>query len=113
VTRFAFVEAELWVADVTYAPTVQGWLYLPCLTDVFSRMTLGWSTRTACSRACSDRLAVRARSRLDLRSSRGRWLRWGEACADGAPRASETETTRAPSPARRVISGRDLLELCD
>ena len=24
-------------------PTVQGWLYLACVTDVFSRMVLGWS----------------------------------------------------------------------
>ena len=34
---------QLWVADVTYVPTVQGWLYLACVTDVFSRMALGWS----------------------------------------------------------------------
>jgi putative transposase len=34
---------QLWVADVTYVPTVQGWLYLACVTDVFSRMVLGWS----------------------------------------------------------------------
>jgi putative transposase len=34
---------QLWVADVTYVPTVQGWLYLACVTDVFSRMIIGWS----------------------------------------------------------------------
>ncbi len=34
---------QLWVADVTYVPTVQGWLYLACVTDVFSRLVLGWS----------------------------------------------------------------------
>jgi len=34
---------QLWVADVTYVPTVQGWLYLACVTDVFRRMVLGWS----------------------------------------------------------------------
>ena len=33
---------QLWVADVTYVPTVQGWLYLACVTDVFSRLILGW-----------------------------------------------------------------------
>ena len=31
---------QLWVADVTYVPTVQGWLYLACVTDVFSRMII-------------------------------------------------------------------------
>jgi putative transposase len=34
---------QLWVADVTYVPTVQGWLYLACVTDVFSRLVVGWS----------------------------------------------------------------------
>jgi putative transposase len=34
---------QLWVADVTYVPTIQGWLYLACVTDVFSRMVIGWS----------------------------------------------------------------------
>ncbi len=34
---------QLWVADVTSVLTVQGWLYLACVTDVFSRMVIGWS----------------------------------------------------------------------
>lgn len=34
---------QLWVADVTQLPTVSGWLYLACVTDVFSRMIIGWS----------------------------------------------------------------------
>ncbi len=33
---------QLWVADV-YVPTVEGWLYLACVTDVFSRLIVGWS----------------------------------------------------------------------
>jgi len=28
---------------VTYVPTVQGTLYLACVTDVYSRMVIGWS----------------------------------------------------------------------
>jgi len=34
---------QLWVADVTYVPTVKGWLCLACVTDVFSRLIVGWS----------------------------------------------------------------------
>ncbi len=34
---------QLWVADVTCVPTVQGWPYLGCVTDVFSRLEIGWS----------------------------------------------------------------------
>ena len=32
-----------WSDPYTYVPTVQGWLYLACVTDVYSRMILGWS----------------------------------------------------------------------
>jgi len=35
--------SQLWVADVTYVPTIEGWLYLACVTDVFSRLIVGWS----------------------------------------------------------------------
>ena len=30
-------------ADMTYVPTVQGWLFLACVTDLSSRRVLGWS----------------------------------------------------------------------
>jgi putative transposase len=32
-----------WVADITYIPTGQGWLYLACVEDCFSRKIVGWS----------------------------------------------------------------------
>jgi putative transposase len=34
---------ELWVTDVTYIPTDEGWLYLCSILDVWSRRLLGWS----------------------------------------------------------------------
>jgi putative transposase len=34
---------ELWVADVTYVPTLAGWLYLAVVLDVYSRRVVGWS----------------------------------------------------------------------
>jgi putative transposase len=37
---------QKWVADVTYVPTVAGWLYLATVLDVFSRRILGWSMDT-------------------------------------------------------------------
>ena len=33
---------ELWVADMTYIPTWQGFTYLAVVTDVFSRRVVGW-----------------------------------------------------------------------
>jgi transposase InsO family protein len=34
---------EVWVADITYIPTTQGWLYLAAIMDLYSRLILGWS----------------------------------------------------------------------
>ena len=34
---------QLWVADMTYIPTWQGFVYLAALTDVFSRKVVGWA----------------------------------------------------------------------
>ena len=35
---------QLWIADITYVPTVsQGFLYLAVILDVFSRRVVGWS----------------------------------------------------------------------
>ena len=32
-----------WVADITYVPTGEGWLYLAAVLDVYSRRIVGWS----------------------------------------------------------------------
>ena len=34
---------ELWVADFTYVPTGEGWIYLAFVLDVYSRKIVGWS----------------------------------------------------------------------
>jgi putative transposase len=34
---------ERWVADITYIPTREGWLYLAVVEDLYSRMVVGWS----------------------------------------------------------------------
>jgi putative transposase len=53
-----------WVTDVTYVWTLEGWLYLAAIIDLFSRRVVGWATRetndrglalTALSRAMSVR----------------------------------------------------------
>jgi putative transposase len=33
----------LWVADITYLRTWEGWLYLCAVQDAFSRRIVGWS----------------------------------------------------------------------
>ena len=34
---------EVWVADITYIPTAEGWLYLAAIMDLYSRQIIGWS----------------------------------------------------------------------
>ncbi len=34
---------ELWVTDITYIRTHEGWLYLAVILDLFSRRVIGWS----------------------------------------------------------------------
>jgi len=38
----------VWISDITYVPTLEGWLYLAVILDLFSRQVVGW--------AMSDRL---------------------------------------------------------
>jgi transposase InsO family protein len=34
---------QVWVGDITYLPTREGWLYLAAVVDLFSRNVVGWS----------------------------------------------------------------------
>ena len=34
---------QKWVTDITYLPTLQGWVYLATVLDLFSRKIVGWS----------------------------------------------------------------------
>jgi transposase InsO family protein len=36
----------LWVADITYLRTGEGWLYLAAVQDAYSRLIVGWSMAT-------------------------------------------------------------------
>ncbi len=34
---------QRWVADITYVPTSEGWLYLSIIMDLYSRKVIGWA----------------------------------------------------------------------
>ena len=34
---------EVWVADITYVRTAEGWLFVAAVMDLYSRQILGWS----------------------------------------------------------------------
>jgi len=35
---------QVWVADITYLPSAEGWIYLAVILDACSRKVVGWST---------------------------------------------------------------------
>ena len=36
---------SIWVADITYVPTAEGWLYLAAVMDLRTRKIVGWSLK--------------------------------------------------------------------
>jgi putative transposase len=36
---------QVWLADITYVPTEEGWLYLAIVLDLFTRKIVGWAMR--------------------------------------------------------------------
>ena len=56
---------QAWVADITYIPTREGWLYLAVVEDLYSRMIVGWSMdSTMTSRLVVDALQMAVQRRL-------------------------------------------------
>jgi putative transposase len=49
--RFEAAPADqIWVGDITYLETGEGWLYLAVILDTFSRRIVGWEARQGLER---------------------------------------------------------------
>jgi putative transposase len=66
---------KVWLADITYIPTGEGWLYLAVVLDLFSRKVVGWAMRdtlaqeltlTALRMAITSRMRTAAASTLPM-----------------------------------------------
>jgi len=56
---------QSWVADITYIPTREGWLYLAAVEDLYSRQIVGWSmSERITSRLVVDALEMAIMRRL-------------------------------------------------
>jgi putative transposase len=49
-----------WLADITYLWTAEGWAYLSCLLDLYSRRVIGWCVSEALDGRASRRLLEQA-----------------------------------------------------
>lgn len=55
---------QKWVADITYLPTAEGWLYLAGVLDLFSRKFVGWAMDdTMTSNLVTDALMMALQTR--------------------------------------------------
>jgi putative transposase len=54
---------EVWVTDITYIRTHEGWLYLAVVLDLFSRQVVGWSMRSRIDRELAINALLMAVSR--------------------------------------------------
>jgi putative transposase len=88
---------ELWLADITYLPTREGWLFLAVILDAYSRRIVGWSMR--------DDLKNRARRRR-ARNGRHPPQTAGRPCPPLRPRLP-VHLTRLRHNAARVRPGRE------
>jgi putative transposase len=67
---------EVWVSDITYVETAQGWLYLCVFIDLYSRMIVGWSMSASMTTefvldAFDMGVAKRGRAPIVVHSDRG------------------------------------------
>ena len=54
--RFATTQPnQVWLADITYVPTAEGWLYLAVVMDLYSRRILGWAMDARMSEALAHK----------------------------------------------------------
>jgi transposase InsO family protein len=56
---------QVWVSDITYIKTSQGWLYLTVIIDLYDRKVIGWafsrSLKAVCTTIPAWRMAIRNR----------------------------------------------------
>ena len=122
----------VWVTDITYIRTWQGWLYLAVVVDLYSRKVVGWSMKPTLAREIVlDALVMavwrrRPKNRVMVHSDQGSqygsddWLRFLKAnnlepsmsrrgnCWDNAVAESFFSSLKKERIKRRIYKTRDL-----
>lgn len=57
---FPLAPDRVWVSDITYVATREGWLYLAVVLDLFSRRVLGWALQETLESSLAGRALERA-----------------------------------------------------
>ena len=92
---------QVWVTDITYIRTYEGWLYLAVVLDLFSRQVIGWSRDAGGGTRRGRGSAERARGRARRQSAERRGQRRGTRHA-GQRRGPDRRPATAAAPPRRT-----------
>ena len=58
---------DLWLSDITYIPTREGWLYLAAVLDAYSRALVGWAmSRTLDTKLAMDALTMTTEDAIQI-----------------------------------------------
>jgi putative transposase len=58
---------QVWLADITYIRTAEGWLYLAAVMDLYSRRILGWAMNSRMSDMLTQRALTMALERRPIK----------------------------------------------
>jgi putative transposase len=72
---------KVWVTDITYLRTWEGWLYLAVVMDLFSRKIIGWAARATIDRQLVLDAVLRA---VRTRRARGTIVHSDQGCQYGS-----------------------------
>ncbi|MDQ3024801.1 MAG: IS3 family transposase [bacterium] len=101
---------RIWVVDITYIPTVQGWLYLAAVLDLHSRRVVGWSMATRMQQDLADAALAMAVARrrpkpgLIHHSDRGSQYTSKAYCAQLERIGAMASTSRAGMPYDNAVA---------
>jgi putative transposase len=69
---------RIWVTDITYIRTHEGWLYLSVVLDLFSRQVIGWSMQPRMESELAINALIMAVWRRPAKAGSDRAFRSGE-----------------------------------
>jgi transposase InsO family protein len=90
-----------WVTDVTYVPTLEGWLYLAAILDLCSRRVVGWATSANNDRQLALDALARATSARKPSAGLVHHSDRGSVYASGDYRDALDEMNAVPSMSRK------------
>ncbi len=97
---------QIWVSDITYLPTQEGWEYLATVMDLYNRRVVGWAMQSTLKRSLTLRALAMAVAQRRPGSRADPPLRSGQpVCLRGLPESPATAGNAAQHVSQRRLLG--------